>query len=49
MGYPIYVSYYYTSGDRNMEPGVYRYVGNEYSGYDIEYVSSDWKHEYHGD
>ncbi|MCQ2964684.1 MAG: hypothetical protein MJ203_03875 [archaeon] len=49
MGYPIYVSYYYTSGDTNMEPGVYRYVGNEYSGYDIEYVSSDWKHEYHGD
>lgn len=40
-GHEIWVSYYYTSGNGNMEPGVYRYIGNEYTGYDIEYVSSD--------
>lgn len=45
-GIPIYVCMYYTSGDKYFEPGVYTVIGNDYSGWDYEFESSDWKQMY---
>lgn len=45
-GVPIYVCMYYTSGDKYFKPGVYTAIGNDYSGWDYEFESSDWRQMY---